>query len=200
MSRYLKLVSRVFAVSSLCLVQSMALAESVGLEVPAAVLNSSESDAFAFRTHKAYTARPDGFYRAFLTNTEVVVYDRNYANVEVTFVSQCKNYDGGSFSAHLTCAATYDGRYDRWVAQLDVTKCTSSIPDHAVKFNFNQEIPNGWYFSGRTGYYQSQSCLPEVAVQIDGRWLVDPVNGSHNFKPQLDLGYSEEAVVKGYYP
>lgn len=180
------------------LLSSGALGDAtLGVPMTAAILRSTEGDTFAFRANKAYTGRPDGFYEAYFVGTEVVVYDRDYSDVEVTFVSDCRNYEGGRFTAHLTCRGVYDNAHDRWVATLDAQACTSTDPSYATSFNFNPAgLPNAWYFQGRTGYYQSQACEPVVALRVNGgRWLVDPVNGSHDFRPQLDSGWTPAAQI-----
>lgn len=187
--------------STLIIVGTIALpafADLPGQAMPPVVLQSTEGDVFTFQANKAYTAQPGSFFGAYYLGAEVLVNNQTYSEVLVTFVSDCINFDKKKFTAHLSCAAVYDADSNQWRAELNTTSCTTSDSPHVTTFNFGgTRLPNAWYFAGRYGYSSGHSCNAKVAVKVDGnRWLVDPVNGTHDFQPQLDNGWTPQSTFK----
>lgn len=104
---------------------------------------------------------------------------------------------GGTMVANplwVTAAkARFTGGERVLVALMTFYKATSSSPDSLketkefnLEFNgtaFQAKGPEAMIYEGHHAWVAR--FRQEIAVSVDGKWLVDPVNGSHNFKFEL---------------
>ncbi|NRA65935.1 MAG: hypothetical protein HRU19_15715 [Pseudobacteriovorax sp.] len=156
-----------------------------GVELDGVALTSSNGTEVSVSANLVYAGRPDGFYRQFLSNLSATVIPAEGEALTVTFINDCLNYDGDAFTAAITCDVVDS------VATLSRETCSYFEPESHINFNFfnNERL----YQNGRTGYYQAQRCQLKMAIDTTAGWLVDPINGSHDFLVDFDAYYSVEA-------
>lgn len=167
-----------------------AVAEFAGIALEPIALKASDGSKLVVSANKKFEGRPDGFYKMFLTNLEVVI-ERDAKSAAAVFVAECKDYEGRGWETSVTCKA--EARDGKLVARLDLLSesCTRNAENAGYLFRGKD-----WYLNGREGYYAATSCTPKMAVVVDGTWLKDPVTQGSNFGLGFDLGYEPKAEVR----
>lgn len=159
-------------------------------------LKSSEGQELIVTSRDVYEGRPDGFYRRWIkgltitfTNTE------SHDDFQVVLTARCTNYNNVSYTAYVACGSQFEAESMKSVTTLSKENCSSNEREEHTRFHFFNY--GNIYLSGRTGYYQSQSCRLDLAVQKNGSWLVNPVGQGNDFSlgAMSAIPYREEADI-----